>query len=469
MPIHSSSLARTANNLTDCPAGTGRQCWHTAPPQASPCAAPDTRPASLTTTAKDLHHTMTAPESPPGLLLPGLGPTLSLQRRLSTPEYYHACIGSSPTTLEQPREIVFVIEGEGRFDTRRWETALARVVAMNPGARLRLVGKRLRAQWKSDGPGPHLRPVSDSRWDGRSQLGSDFITATPLDLETGRSIELLLCDGHAGQPARLIVRVLHAVMDGVGVMHFLQELFRALRSEPLQGCNAAFSDTDLMRSIPDQHRRQKRLPPAALTGDRRSPEQGDSWRRLSLHGPQPALLARTALAMAAFARQYGDAPVRMAFPVNLRRHCPGLLSTLNFSSMLHIEMDAGDDADDVREKISQRLASAAETHYPPILDYVRCLPLPWLDRLVSRTAANYTQRRLLETAVISNLGHYRSAHFSCEDFRTQRMFGIPIPDNAFAMLFSMDDRTDITIGMANVYASDGRLDALMDFMQKKLS
>jgi hypothetical protein len=417
---------------------------------------------------------MTAPEAAPTLLLPGLAPTLSIQRRLSTPEYYHACIGRSPGTLEQPREIVFAIEGEGRFELARWEAALARVVAINPGTRLRLEGKRLQAHWKSDGPGPRLRHVSNSRWDGRSGAGSEFITAPPLALEDGTGIELILCEG---RPARLIVRVLHAVMDGVGVMHFLQELFRALRGEPLQGCNAAFSDTDLMRSIPSQRRHQKKRPPLPLTGGVQGRERGDIWRRLSLSGPQPALLARTALAMAAFARQHGNvhdspqgnAPVRMAFPVNLRRHCPGLLSTLNFSSMLHIELDAGDDADDVREKISQRLATSAETHYPPLLDYVRCLPFSWLDRLVSRTAANFTQRRLLETAVISNIGHYRSENFSCEGFRTQRMFGIPIPDNAFAMIFSMDDRTDITLGMANVYGSAGRLDALMDFMQEKLS
>lgn len=417
---------------------------------------------------------MTAHQTAPVRLLPGLAPTLSIQRRLSTPEYYHACIGRSPGTLEQPREIVFVIEGEGSFVLPRWEAALARVVAINPGTRLRLEGKRLQAHWKSDGPGPRLRHVGNSGWDGRSGAGSEFITATKLELESGNGTELILCDGHPdeGIPARLIVRVLHAAMDGVGVMHFLQELFRSLRGEPLLGCNAAFSDTDLMRSVHSQHPRQKKQPPAPLTGGVRGNTQGDSWRRLSLTGHQPALLARTALAMAAFARLHGNrdaAPVRMAFPVNLRRHCPGLLSTLNFSSMLHIEMAAGDDVDDVREKISQRLACSAETHYPPLLDYVRCLPLSWLDRLVSRTPANFTRRRLLESAVISNIGHYRSENFSCEEFRTQRMFGIPIPDNAFAMIFSMDDRTDITLGMANVYASEGRLDALMDFMKEKLS
>lgn len=421
---------------------------------------------------------MTAPESPPDLLLPRLTPTLSINRPLSTPEYYHACIGRSPHTLDSAREIVFVLEGEGRFDIPQWEDALARVVAMNPGTRLRVHGRRLQARWRSDGNGPRLRHIPDCRWDGFSPQGSDFITGTALDLENGPSLELLLCESASANPdsrpdekktARVIVRVLHAVMDGLGIMHFLEEMFRALRGETLLGCNAGFSDTDLMKRVAGQRKGGRKLPPAPLTGGAYGDEQGDSWQRLSLSGPQSALLARTALAMAEFARNHdGLRPVRMAFPVNLRRHCPGLLSTMNFSSMLHVDLEAGDDVDDVREEITRLLAMSAETSYPAWLDYLRCLPLSWLDRLVSRTPANFRQRRILETAVISNIGHYRSEKFSGAGFRSQRIFGIPLQDNAFAMLFSMDDRTDITLGMANVYASDDRMHELMKFMREKL-
>jgi hypothetical protein len=271
-----------------------------------------------------------------------------------------------------------------------------------------------------------------------------------------------------GTKTRVMVRVLHAAMDGIGVMHFYQELFRALRHEPLLGSNAGFSDTDLMLSIASDVRPQKKQPPAALTGGARGERRGDTWQRLSLLSPQPALLARTALAVAEFARQHSTQAVRIALPVNLRRHCPGLLSTLNFSSMIHVDVAAGDGPDDFRRKVAALLASARETSYPAWLDYVRLLPLPWLDRLVSRTEKNYRQRKLLETVVLSNIGNFSSQSLSGGGFAAQRIFGLPMKDNPFFIMFGMDGQVDITIGMAHVYASEGRLESFLRFMQNRL-
>jgi hypothetical protein len=401
----------------------------------------------------------------PAAPLPPLSPQTSVARPLSATEYYHASVGQSRHTLETAREITFIVEGQGEVPPAAWRAALQQVCQANPGCRLQLAGRRRHSRWHSDGPLPELRFVDGSHWDGRSEAGADFIRQQPLALDGAPGLELIVA---GGTPVRVIVRVLHAMMDGIGVMHFLQELFRALRGEPLLGSNAAFSDVDLMRSIPGGRRTGGKAAPACLVGSARGSATGDSWRRLSLRGPQPELLARTALAVAEFARRHDTQPVRLAVPVNLRRHCPGLHSTLNFSSMLHVDVGAGDDTAAFRAQLARLLEDRVETDCPALVDVIRWLPLPWLDRLLSRTPANYRRRRLLETAVLSNLGRYPAAALSGGGFTASRLFGIPLGDNACSFLFSVDDHTDISFGMANVYAADGRLDAFMAFLGERL-
>lgn len=398
--------------------------------------------------------------------LPPLAAAREVERALSGPEYYHACVGRSPHTLDGAREIVFVLEGRGALDPVQVQAALDRVVAVNPGLRLRMRGQLTRARWRSDGPPPRLRVVDDTGWDGGSERGAEFIQAAPLSLEQGPAIELII---ERGPMPRLIVRALHAVVDGVGVMHLFEELFRALRGEALLGTNAVFSDVALMSSVASEPRNFRKLSVAYLAGGAEGSETGDRWLRLSLPVSPSNLLGRVAVAMAEFAARYSDLPVRIAVPVNLRRHCPGLLSTLNYSNMLHVDLAPGDSPADFREKLRAMLARNFDADYPRVLEAVRLFPLRWLDRLVSRTTKNYLARDVWETAVLSNLGQYSSNALSGGGFHGERLFGLPLKGNAFSILFSLDGRVDITVGMARAYSSNGRLEALVRFLRERLS
>lgn len=412
--------------------------------------------------------TTPAPYSPAESALP-LAPLAELRRPLSTPEYYHACIGTSAHTLDGPREVIVVLEGETAGAVpgdAAWADALAIAAARHPGARLRLAGDGLRARWRSDGAPPRLRLVPGCTWDGMSEQGAEFIGATPLSMRDGPGLELVVARGATG--TRVILRVLHAFMDGIGALHFLADFFRALRGEPLLGSNVAFSDTDLMRRIGGTRPARGGVRPALLTGGARGDAHGDSWRRLCIEGRQPALLARIAVASAQFAGRHDHAPARIAVPVNLRRHLPGMLCTTNATGMLHVDLRAGDTVDDFRARLDALLATRAELHCPRAVDALRLLPLSWMDRLVSRTAGNYTRRRPLETVLISSPGRYPATQFSGGGFRARRMFGIPIPDNAFIFSYGLDGLSDITVGMANVHASENRLDDFTGFLRDRL-
>lgn len=398
--------------------------------------------------------------------LPKLEQLHRIDRPLSVPEYYHACIGRSERTLALPREIVFVIEGRVTTEPIDWPAALDRVVAVNPGMRLRIVGQRQNARWVSDGPPPNFRKVEQCAWDGRSDHGADFIYETTLSLENGPTSELIV----AGQgQVKIIFRALHAVMDGIGIMHVFQELFRALRGEPLVGTNAAFSDSALMRSVPAVPYKLKGFSAPTLTGHAHGNQRGGTWQRMTLAGPQMNLLPRIALAVAEFSRLHGEGLVRVAIPVNLRRHVPNLHSTSNFASMLYIDVKPADDIVSIKNRMNSMLKKNIETNHPKILEVIRYFPLGWLDRFVSRSAKNPASPAVFETAMLSVLGAFKPEVLSAPGFAAENLYGIPLLENTFVLVFGFKGRYEISVGMAHVFASDDRLEAFMKFLEERLT
>lgn len=402
------------------------------------------------------------------VVLPPLQALQSIERPLTAPEYYHACIGHHPRTLIPPRDVVSVLEGElAPGSVIDWQAALNQVVAVNPGCHLRLVGKRQHARWLSDGQPPRIRFVEDCDWDGRSDMGSEFIFATPLSLEEGRTCELII----AGRDKlKIIFRATHAVMDGMGVVHFLMELFRAIRGEPLLGSNATYTDVDLMRHVPSESLPFKKITPPPLTGGAQGDARGGTWRRITLPGPQPHLLPRVALAIAKYARRQGGtaAPARIAMPVSLKRHAPELLATTNFTNMLYLDIAPHEGLENVKAHLSDLLARNIDTNYPGIIEAIRYLPFTWLDRLLSITDKNYTKPKIFETAVLSVMGPFKRTAFSGGGFRAETLYGLPQKENAFVVVVGFQGKFEVLVGMANVFASDGRLDAFLDDLQQRL-
>jgi hypothetical protein len=398
--------------------------------------------------------------------LPPLAPIRELSRRLSTPEYYHAAIGASSHTLDGPRYTATFIHGKGNLPPEQWQQALDRVAAVNPGVRLRMVGHLRWARWKSDGPGPRLRMIDDCAWDLRSEQGSEFIDATPLSLREGPAFELIVARLRDGSTL-VVGRSHHAFADGMGLAHIMEELFRALRGEPLLGSNASFSDVDMMLAIGPRHSTSRHIKTTWLTGPPAGTEMGDEWRRISL-GVKAKNLARVAGVMAEFAHQRSDMPVLLAIPVNLRRHVPGLLATTNFSKMLLVPLNRGEGAEQFSRHVKNLLKQRIDTFYPRIFEIARMVPFSWLDRILSRTPGNYSTRPPMETAVINFVSGLDLAKASCPGFRAECAWARPLSGSVFSTLVCLDDRVEMTINLPRVLSSNGRFDELVAHLQQRL-
>jgi hypothetical protein len=412
-------------------------------------------------------HSPRAP-APPASSLPPLAPALRIDRQVSVPEYYHASVAASGRTLETPRENAFCIEGRGVLPAAAWQSALDRVSAQNPGTRLRLRGDSCRARWDSNGPLPRVRMVDHCEWDGYSDRGANVIYETPLPLDTGPTVELVVIARPGGRTL-LVARNHHAVMDGMGTLHFLHELFRALRGEPLQGTNAAFSDADLMRSVGAKHTTSKHARTRSLTGLPEGDAKGDEWRRFSLGKPRKNLLGLIAAAMAEFTHRHTDLPALIAIPVDLRRHAAGLLSTANFTNMLLVRLDKGEGADVFRQRLGEMIEQKMDAVYPRHFEILKWFSLARVDRIASRTDKNYRTKGALETAVISNLGRVDATLLSGAGYRAERLFVIPLKGTVFSTIVGNGDEVEMTLNVPRVLGSGGRFDAVVDFLRARFA
>ena len=400
--------------------------------------------------------------------LPPLGPQLSLQRPVSASEYYHASVGTSSKSLELPRHVYFILRGQrlAELNVSDMQQAIAQVAEVNPGIRLRWQGCLGYSRWSSDGALPRLRIIEDSSWDGRSSQGAEFLDEQSLSLRDGPCAEFIWVR-QANSRGLMVLRSLHAVMDGMGGMHILAELFRALRGETLLGSNAVYSDADLMRAMQIQPVKHQPYDTCALTGAAQGDCMGDDWWRLSLGPVQPRLLSQLALALTEFAHQFSDLPVRIAIPVDLRKHVPGLVASTNFSNMLFVQLPKGALPSDFDAQLQSQIQSRQEAAYPTIYDWLRWIPLSWFDYLLGRRLSNFNTRKPIETVVISNIGKidlmpFRSPQFAADDFIVP-----PMPGNAFVVLYSLNNHIELVLGLPRILSGQARLQALTDWLHSR--
>ena len=390
-----------------------------------------------------------------------------VKRKLSYLEYFHACSGQAKNSLERPRENALILEGEGMIDPAALAAAVDRAVAVNPAVALKLVGKRSRACWVPEGSNPAIRVVKESTWTGRSQAGSEFIHATKLSQEDGVTCEFILVEGTKNF---VVFRSLHAIMDGIGTMHFLADVFNALNHRPLTGTNTTIGDTELMRSVnSSRHKVDMSKKIARATGKSRGDEKGDSWQRFSLAGPQLFLLPRIAIAIAEFARNHSGERILISVPVNMRRHRPAMHSTLNYTCIAYVDVEPTDDASKFQKKLHKQLQKNSEAFYMRAFEYVRYLPFSWLDKILHRTEKNYRNSAILETAMVSDMGLFDPGRFSGAGFTATELFGVPIPGLTYCLITTMGKAINITLGMPAIYANNGRMEQLVGHIKNKLT
>ncbi|HSA13340.1 MAG TPA: hypothetical protein P5346_01255 [Spirochaetota bacterium] len=362
-----------------------------------------------------------------------------------------------------------VIEGSGSIDFDALGAAVEKASAANPGSRLVLRGFLSRSRWIDSGLVPGVRRADGSGWSGLGPEGAPFLDGK-FDIRSGPTCEVLVIEG---SPLRLAFRTHHAVMDGIGTVTWVEDIFRALRGEKPVGSEYCAIEDDFLNvsKATEKPLGRRYITPAGKT----QPGAGSGfvWRRKKFTGRHSMLLPGIMLAAATEAWRTGDGAVRIGVPVNLRTRRPGFRSTSNLTNAFFIDVEPGDTPESISERLNRRLELRDDGSLTWEDRILRHIPRRVLEKALKDEISSSKKSGLYRyPAVISNLGRIEPAPFTTQEFRPLSVFFIP-PGNEWSPFFmtvtGFKSSLEIALTMPVSHGGGGSIDGIMERITRGLN
>jgi len=355
-----------------------------------------------------------------------------------------------------------MVEGQGELSASELRAAVDIATAANPGSRLTLKGVGPWCYWEESEVPPSIEEVDGSRWDGLGMNSAPFSDQAHMDPKASPSTSYVLIHGPT---TRLVQRTHHATMDGLGALTYLQDVFRALRGEPVIGASGTETDLDLARRLGGRKHQIDFtcLKPFASASTGIS---GSTWERVRVFGKmQSRPLGRLIHGIAAIAREHGQGQVLIDLPVNMRRQFPEVRNTGNLTGSLRLSIDPQAGVDDIEALVEQNVA--ANRQADALISAIPFLYLPiWLLRSIARSKARQAvvKDQFAPTAVVSNIGRVDTAALSSATFSADSAIIIPPAYDGVPLFLVISGHAqgfDVSARAPVALASDGRLQALL--------
>jgi hypothetical protein len=367
-----------------------------------------------------------------------------------------------------------IVEGHGALSVDTLRNAVEKAAQANPGSRVRLRGVLGFSRWVDSGIAPEVREVWASSWDGRSEHGAAFLEERFDALAGGPVCKLLYVRGN---PSRIVFRALHAAVDGRSLLHWIAEVFRALRGEPLLGSPCTYVEWDIMRKFQEKINRgaadapstEPSLPVIPCSSVRAT-RLRYIWRTVAVPGNIHNVLAKLAIFLAQYARRYAQGRVCFTVPVDLRTLREEVLSLGNLTGYLSIPIEPGDRTRDFSRLLSLRVRNYIDCYRPDILKKLPWVPVRTIRREIGRTLERALYESVPDTMSggVVSMGNFPLQNLSTPDFTPLEV--IPIPGFAGKLnvvtIFT-ERQTVTTFAAPESYNVEGQLDALLDAFQSE--
>jgi hypothetical protein len=360
-----------------------------------------------------------------------------------------------------------VLEGSGHLDFGQLKSAVEKASAANPGSRLILKGVLRGAGWIDSGITPRVRRLSGEKWDGYGPENAPFL-CDPLP-HAGPTCEVIYLQGPV---PRLVFRTNHGVMDGIGTLTWMEDIFRALRGENPIGSSSTLTEYQVARTVTDLSMKMYPLNCIAPTGRSGKFTTGMTWKRLSFSGKRPAFLGKIAMVLAKSAWNYGEGVFRIAVPVDERFRCGDIRSTGNLAMAIYIEVSKKMTPESIVYEIPRQLYKKNDCITIEGGDYLDLIPINIMAmglKLITRIP--YHTGKYSVSALINNFCQTDMGKFNGCGFEAKTMFFIPprfegLP--AFVALTGCNGRLEMAVSIPRILADHGRFERLLDDLREAL-
>jgi hypothetical protein len=367
-----------------------------------------------------------------------------------------------------------VVEGHGDLSVDTLRSAVERAGQANPGSRVRLRGVLGFSRWVDRGIAPEVQEFAAPTWDGHSERNAAFLEERFDPLAGGPVCRVVYVRGN---PPRIVFRALHAAVDGRSLLHWMEEIFRALRGEPLLGSPCTYIDWDIQRKFQDKVGPEAQDPPSKepnlpviQCAAPRETRLRYIWRAVVFPKVIPNVLAKFAIFLAEHARLQARGRVCFTVPVDLRTLREEVLSLGNLTGYLSIPIEPGDIPRDFSRQLSLRIRNYTDCYRPDLVK-----KLPWIPvRTIRRSIARNMQRTLYEPVAdamsggVVSMGSFPLANVSGPGFTATQLIPVPGFVGKLNVVTIHNGRDTVTsFAVPEHYNSDGQLDWLLQAFRER--
>lgn len=387
---------------------------------------------------------------------------MSVYRTLSPVEVLYLMCN---TDRHSPFINQFIVEGTGLLDPQQWQQAIHKAALANSTIRLQLKGFWGWRYWDDQGPLPKLQVIDACDWDAMNSAGADFLNK-PMDPRKNPVAEVILLN--TNKP-KIVFRTHHAITDGAGTLHWIEEIFRALRNEPLKGSVTAPTEWQLAQSM--------KIPKRVVKGGNSIPVLSENnndvdlsyhWQRLKWHGNQSSIVAKIIIALATLAREQRQGRFFVRIPANVRRYSKQKeFNMTNCSGIIDLEVTEQDTVQTIQSKIMTAMLKKQDLSFfaSPLPHLFKWLPKIAFPMPVGALKRLHKKGRYLFSANLSNVGRINLEKLCYQDFTATDGFATPIAlENRpiCSVITQTSDSINATIGTPSALATP---EQLHDFCQ----
>ncbi len=362
----------------------------------------------------------------------------------------------------------YLNEGFEKLDTESWQKAINQATEKNPAICLRLKGYWGFRYWEKVNIKPALI-VYKGEWDGTSSSGFESISPyidPRKDITASITIinHLKNSSGNEKQKTLILFRIHHGICDGAATAHWIQEIFRALRNEALQGSISTINESAIIKKT-DYPKpsvfRGRCLPvfPKSQTPD----AQSCHWIKCHWNTSENRIVAKLLFILHKIAiEEHGEGRTVFRLTSDLRHHLQANeLSQVQFSNLSGIFDIEVVDSDSIK-KIQFSIIKALRNNQDLSVFPKRMISLtPWLPgslfNLKPEGAKNMHERGVCNiTGMIGYANHIDLNAISYQEFTATGAFAIPMDiedKSVFMGVASSPDGIDVIISAPNALSN----------------
>jgi hypothetical protein len=279
------------------------------------------------------------------------------------------------------------------------------------------------------------------------------------------------------QTKRVLLRCHHSATDGQGALHFLSEIFRALRKEPLIGSAGKDCDWDIAKRVAHSTGETSRKLSIPMANRSENPKlRSNNWIRFHLTGNQTDILPIVILAAARIARRLqGEGNVTIRIPSDLRRFLPkdAPRTMANAIGAFDLEIPTEATPQSIRAQLNAQKADNQDlAAFDPRSWLIPWLPTRWFWPKPRESAYVHRRGTYRSTGTVSFVGKVDLSNFSHDQFKASHLTLLPIGFESrpfFLGMIKTEHGVDASLGMPQALANPAQLRKIANQLQAEIN